>query len=423
VSALMSGVMLKTAIYGLVRVTFDLLHVQLWWWGAIALAVGLVTALFGVIFAAAQTDMKRLLAYSSIENIGVIVSGIALAILFRAYDKSLLAAIALTAALYHCLNHAFFKSLLFLATGSVLHATKERSLGRLGGLIHRMPWVAWLTLVGTLAIAGLPPLNGFVSEWLLLQAFLFTPTLPQTTINMLVPVAAAALVLAVALSAYVMVKFYGVIFLGRPREPHLAYAHDAGRRERAALAYLAAGCVLLGLFPTWTIAAIDHVNGMLLATTVSRAGESSWLLLAPIATDRSSYSPLIVLVVIVATVLVTIQVVHRLWHGRVRRAAAWDCGFPLQTARMQDTAEGFGQPIRQVFEPFFRMERHLPTPFDAKPRYFVSATDHFWHWLYLPIVRATDAVARLAGLLQRGRIAVYLTYSFVTLLALLFLVR
>ena len=423
VSALMSGVMLKTAIYGLIRVTFDLLHMQIWWWGAVALALGLVTALFGVIFAAAQTDMKRLLAYSSIENIGVIVSGIALAILFRAYDKPLLAAIALTAALYHCLNHAFFKSLLFLATGSVLHATKVRSLGRLGGLIHRMPWVAWLALVGTLAIAGLPPLNGFVSEWLLLQAFLFTPTLPQSTINMLVPVAAAALVLAVALSAYVMVKFYGVIFLGRPREAHLAYAHDAGRRERTALAYLAAGCVLLGLFPAWTIAGIDHVNGMVLATTVSRAGESSWLLLAPIATDRSSYSPLVMLVVIVAAVLITIQVVHRLWHGRVRRAPAWDCGFPLQTARMQDTAEGFGQPIRQVFEPFFRMERHLPTPFDAKPRYYVSATDHFWDWLYLPIVRVTDAVARLAGLLQRGRIAVYLTYSFVTLLALLFLVR
>ena len=162
--------------------------------------------------------MKRLLAYSSIENIGIIVAGIGLAILFRAYDKTLLAAIALTAVLYHCLNHAFFKSLLFLATGSVLHATHERSLGKLGGLIHRMPWVAWLALVGTLAIAGLPPLNGFVSEWLLLQAFLFTPTLPQSFVNMLVPVATAALVLAVALSAYVMVKFYGIVFLGRPRE-------------------------------------------------------------------------------------------------------------------------------------------------------------------------------------------------------------
>ncbi|HET6802281.1 MAG: hydrogenase 4 subunit B [Betaproteobacteria bacterium] len=423
VSALMSGVMLKTAIYGLLRVTFDLLHAQQWWWGAIALALGLLTALYGVIFAAAQTDMKRLLAYSSIENIGIIVAGIALTILFHAYGKPLLAAIALTAVLYHCLNHAFFKSLLFLATGSVLHATKERSLGKLGGLIHRMPWVAWLALVGTLAIAGLPPLNGFVSEWLLLQAFLFTPTLPQSFVNMLVPVAAAALVLAVALAAYVMVKFYGVIFLGRPREPHLAYAHDAGRRQRVALLWLAIGCVLLGVFPSTVIAGIDHVNALLLDTTVSRAGESNWLLLAPIATERSSYSPLIVLVVIVSVVLLTIQLVHRFWHGRSRRAPAWDCGFPLQTPRMQDTAEGFGQPIRQVFEPFFRMERHLPSPFDDKPRYFVSATDHLWYWLYLPIARGTEAVARLAGLIQRGRIGVYLTYSFVTLLALLLFVR
>jgi formate hydrogenlyase subunit 3/multisubunit Na+/H+ antiporter MnhD subunit len=186
-----------------------------------------------------------------------------------------------------------------------------------------MPWVAWLALVGTLAIAGLPPLNGFVSEWLLLQAFLFTPSLPQSFVNMLVPVAAAALVLAVALSAYVMVKFYGVIFLGRPREPHLAHAQDAGIRERAALAALAIGCVLLGIFPVTVITAIDHVNAQLLATTVGRSGESNWLLLAPIATDRSSYSPLIVLAVIVAVVLVTINVVHRLWHGRMRRAPAW----------------------------------------------------------------------------------------------------
>ncbi|HEX6138444.1 MAG TPA: hydrogenase 4 subunit B [Casimicrobiaceae bacterium] len=423
VSALMSGVMLKTAIYGLLRVTFELLDAQLWWWGAIALTVGLATALFGVIFAAVQTDMKRLLAYSSIENIGIIVAGIGLTILFKANAKPLLAAIALTAVLYHALNHAFFKSLLFLATGSVLHATRERSLGKLGGLIHRMPWVAWLALVGTLAIAGLPPLNGFVSEWLLLQAFLFTPSLPQSFVNMLVPLAAAALVLAVALAAYVMVKFYGVIFLGRPREPNLAYAHDAGPRERIALAALAAGCVLLGVFPVTVIAAIDHVNALLLATTVSRAGESGWLLLAPIGTDRSSYSPLIMLAVIVAVVLITIEVVHRVWHGRVRRAPAWDCGFPLQTPRMQDTAEGFGQPIRQVFEPFFRMERELPSPFDERPRYFVRATDHFWEWIYLPIARAAEAVARLVGLIQRGRIGVYLTFSFATLLALLFFVR
>ncbi len=299
VSALMSGVMLKTAIYGLLRVAFDLLHAQLWWWGVVALALGLATAVFGVVFAAVQSDMKRLLAYSSIENIGIIVAGIGLAILFKAYGKTLLAAITLTAVLYHCLNHAFFKSLLFLATGSVLHATKERSLGKLGGLIHRMPWVAWLALVGVLAAAGIPPLNGFVSEWLLLQAFLFTPSLPQSFVNMLVPLAAAALVLSAALAAYVMVKFYGIIFLGRPREPNLAYAKDAGSFERAALAWLAAGCVLLGVLPVNVIALIDPVNVLLIGSKATHQIADHWLLLAPINADRSSYSPLIVLVAIV----------------------------------------------------------------------------------------------------------------------------
>jgi len=422
VSALMSGVMLKTSIYGLLRITFDLLHAQLWWWGVFALALGLATALFGVVFAAAQTDMKRLLAYSSIENIGIIVAAIGLAIVFKSYGKTLLAALALTAALYHSLNHAFFKSLLFLATGSVLHATKERSLGKLGGLIHRMPWVAWPALIGTLAIAGLPPLNGFVSEWLLLQAFLFTPGLPQSFVNMLVPVVAAALVLAVALAAYVMVKFYGIIFLGRPREANLAYAHDAGVFERIALVALAAGCVLLGLFPRSVIRFIDPVNTMLVGTGIgAQAGD--WLFLAPVSASRSSYSPLILLAVIVGVVLLTVQIVHRFYHGRVRRAAPWDCGFPAQTPRMQDTAEGFGQPIRQVFEPFFRVERHLPSPFDTEPRYSLKADDHWWFWLYLPIARAADALARFAGLIQQGRISVYLTFSFVTLLALLFFVQ
>lgn len=421
VSALMSGVMLKLAVYGLLRVTFDLLDGTLWWWGAIALALGLLTALFGVVFAAAQTDMKRLLAYSSIENMGIIVAALGLAILFRTNAKPLLAAIALAALLYHALNHAMFKSLLFLATGSVLHATSERSLGKLGGLIHRMPWVAWLALAGALASAGLPPLNGFVSEWLLLQAFLFTPTLPQSFINMLVPLAAAALVLAVALAGYVMVKFYGVIFLGRPREAHLVRAHDPGWLERVALAALAAACVALGLFPSIVLAGIGHVTTRLAGSPPGGA-DTSWLVLAPLGAERSSYAPLIVLAAIVATVLVAIQIVHRVWHGRVRVAPAWDCGFPLQTARMQDTAEGFGQPIRQVFEPFFRMQRHLPSPRDAAPHYSVELSDPWWTWIYAPIGAATAAVSRAFGVIQGGRIGVYLTFSFVTLIALLLFV-
>jgi hydrogenase-4 component B len=257
----------------------------------------------------------------------------------------------------------------------------------------------------------------------LLQAFLFTPGLPQSFINMLVPLAAAALVLAVALAAYVMVKFYAIVFLGRPREPSLAYARDAGMHARIALAWLAAGCFVLGLFPVAVIGVIDNVNAMLLGSTVGRAATANWLPLAPINEDRSSYSPVIVLAVIAGVVLLTMQIVHRYYHGRVRIAPPWDCGFAQQTPRMQDTAEGFSQPIRQVFEPFFRIERHLPSPFDTKPVYSVTASDHTWHWLYLPVARGADFLARQVGRLQQGRISVYLTYSFLTLITLLFFAR
>jgi len=422
VSALMSGVMLKTAIYGLLRVTFDLLGHPVWWWGAVTLALGLLTALYGVVYATVQSDMKRLLAYSSIENIGIIVAGIGLSMLFSAYGKTLFAALAMTAVLYHALNHAVFKTLLFLATGSVMHATRERSLGRLGGLIHRMPWVALAALIGTLAIAGLPPLNGFVSEWLLLQAFLFTPSLPQSFANMLVPLAAGAVALAVALSAYAMVKFYGVVFLGQPREPNLAHARDAGHFERVALGALAVACVALGIFPVQVIASIDHVTARLVGSTAGGHG-GSWLLLAPIDIDRASYSPLIVLLVVVAVLLLTLQIVHRFYHGRLRRGPAWDCGYPFQTARMQDTAEGFGQPIRQIFEGFFRLTRTLPSPDDAAPRYAVVVEDRTWYGIYAPVVRGVDALARFAGRIQQGRISAYLVYSFITLLVLLYLAR
>ncbi|MEJ1958741.1 MAG: hydrogenase 4 subunit B [Nitrosomonadales bacterium] len=280
VSAMMSGIMLKTAIYGILRVTLDLLDTQLWWWGVLALALGLVTALFGVIFAAVQVDMKRLLAYSSIENIGIILVGIGLTLVFHSFQKDALAALALTATLYHALNHSFMKSLLFLGTGSVLHATGERRLGKLGGLIHKMPKLALLMLVGTLAIAGLPPLNGFVSEWLLLQAFLLSPDLPHAYINMLVPIAAAALVLAVALSGYVMVKFYGVIFLGQPRDEKLALVHDAGIWERIGMLCMVVACVALGVFPTFVILKIDFVTEMLVHHALgSSAVKTGWLLL------------------------------------------------------------------------------------------------------------------------------------------------
>ncbi|HEY4637598.1 MAG TPA: hydrogenase 4 subunit B [Burkholderiales bacterium] len=417
VSALMSGVMLKTAVYGFLRVAYDLLPAQLWWWGVLVLALGLASAVLGVVFAAVQTDMKRLLAWSSIENIGLIFAGIGLALLFAAYRMPAVAALALTAALYHVASHAFFKALLFLATGAVLHATSERSLGRLGGLLRVMPWVGWACLLGVLASAGLPPLGGFVSEWLLLQSFLFTPGLPNAFLNMLVPAVAAVIALVAALAGYTMVKFYGVIFLGQHREDKLAAAHDAGSWERLGMVWLMAGCVALGLFPVQGIELLAPVTELLVGARLPDSG-SSWLLV-PVAAERASYGPLIFFAGVAASFGLAYVLVRRLYHGRLRRAAPWDCGFPWQTARMQDTAEGFGQPVRQIFEPLFRMRRDLPTAFDARPRYAVEVGDHFWHWLYLPLARLVESAARVIGTLQRGRIAIYLLYSFATVIAVL----
>jgi hydrogenase-4 component B len=418
VSALMSGVMLKMAVYGVLRVAFDLLGKPEWWWGLVLLAIGLFSALYGVVFAAAQTDMKRLLAWSSIENLGIIVTGIGLAIVFHGVGMHSLAALALIAALYHSLNHAFIKSLLFLGTGAVLHSTGERNLGRLGGLIHRMPWVAWLTLVGALAMAGLPPLNGFVSEWLLLQAFLFAHEVPRSFINMMLPLGAALVALSAALAAYVMVKFFGVIFLGQPREPALARAHDAGLLERIGLIWLALGCFVLGLLPTYVIGAlhiaVEQLSGDSLPSTTA-----PWWLLMPVPGRQVSYSAPIFFIALVATVLITVFTVRRFYHHRVRRAAPWDCGFGGLNSRMQDTAEGFGQPIRHIFGVFFAMTRELPSPFDRAPRYQVIVGDRIWQGLYVPLGALVQRVADAFAWLQQGRISTYLLYSFITLIALL----
>jgi len=417
VSAMMSGLMLKTAVYGILRISFDLLHVRQWQWGVLVLALGLFSALYGAAFAAVQSDMKRLLAYSSIENIGIIFTGIGLAILFEACGMRLFAALSLCAALVHSLNHALFKSLLFLTTGSVLHATGQRNLGKLGGLIRRMPWVASIALVGTLAIAGLPPLNGFVSEWLLLQSFLLTPEIPHAFVNMFVPLGAAVLALTAALAAYVMVKFYGVVFLGQPREATLAEARDAGWLERLGLAWLALGCIAIGVFPQLALRPAAGVTGMLLGQSIHTTG-SLWFI-APIAQRQASYSGLILLAGIVGVVGVTFLLVRLLAHGRMRRVPAWDCGYPHQTARMQDTAEGFGQPIRHMFGAFFRMERDLPMPTDDPPRYRIRIEDRLWRALYLPIARAVERIADLVGVLQGGSLSIYLLCSFLTLIVLL----
>ena len=390
----------------------------MWWWGLVPLSLGLFSALYGVVFAAVQTDMKRLLAYSSVENIGILFTGLGLAIVFAGADMRAAAALTLIAVMYHAMNHAFMKSLLFLGTGAVLHATGERNLGHLGGLIHRMPWVAWLTLIGVFAIAGLPPLNGFVSEWLLLQSFLLSYKVPHPFINMLLPLGAALLALAAALAGYVMVKFFGVIFLGQPREPTLRLAHDAGLAERVGLVWLALGCILLGFFPTHVISLLSVVARQLDLGGLPASG-APWWLLVPIPERQSSYAPLVFFAAILVVVVLAIVNVRFFYHQRIRRGAAWDCGFGGLNSRMQDTAEGFGQPIRHLFQPIFAMVRQLPSPFDSKPKYRLAIGDRIWLALYQPLGGLVRQVADKVAWLQQGRIATYLLYSFITLVVLL----
>lgn len=391
VSALLSGFVLKIGLYGILRTVLDLLHVQVAWWGVLMLALGLFGALLGSVFSTIQTDMKRLLAYSSIDNVGLMCVSLGLTILF-------------------------------LGTGAVLHATGERNLGRLGGLIRFMPWTAWAMLVGVAASAGLPPSSGFVSEWLLVQSFLFTPGLPDSVLGMTVPLVAALVALTAALAGYAMVKFFGIVFLGRPREAKLERARDASPWERIAFGWFAAASVLLGLAPVQYVKVLDALTRALVGAGIAGTNHG-WLLFAPVSTARASYMPALFMLFFVACCALAWLLVRRFYHGRLRRAAPWSCGNPFVTARMQDTAEGFGQPIREIFTPFFRIERQLPSPFDRQPAYRMSVADRTWHLLYEPIAALANRVAALVGRLQTGRIAIYLTYSFIVLIVLLTVVR
>ena len=426
VSALMSGVMLKTAIYGIVRVTFDLLHVFPWWWGALILALGLLSAVMGVLFALMQHDLKRLLAYHSVENIGIILIGIGLSVIFMAFDFPVLAALALTAGLYHTLNHAMFKGLLFMGAGAVLHATHQRNMEELGGLIHRMPWTAALFLVGCISISALPPFNGFVSEWLTFQAFLLSPSLPNPTLNLLIPLGAALLALSGALAAACFVKAFGVTFLGHWRGHHHTEIREVPWSMRIGMSLAAASCLLLGVLPTlciqWMDSLTERLTGGKLAAS---AGEYGWLWLTPVAHERASYSGAIVLAGIVGVVVLVYLFLHAR-KAAIHRVPLWDCGFEKITPRMQYTATSFSMPIRRIFGFLFRIQegvREIPWAQGALiPRriaYRLRVRDRFWGWCYQPVIDTSFWVARKFGKLQQGRIQVYLVYSFVTIIVLL----
>jgi formate hydrogenlyase subunit 3/multisubunit Na+/H+ antiporter MnhD subunit len=412
--------MLKTAIYGMVRVIFDLIGDIRWEWGLTVLLFGAATSLFGVLFALMQHDLKRLLAYHSVENIGIILIGIGLSMVFFGSGHPAAGALALIAGLYHTLNHAVFKGLLFLGAGAILKSTGLRNLNEMGGLIRYMPYTALYFLIGALAISALPPLNGFVSEWLTFQAALQAPLLSNSVLRSLVPIVAAVLALSGALTGMCFVKVYGVAFLGQHRHEFIEDPRPASRWERAGMLWLALACFALGLLPVFMVGQLNNVSQALIGAGLpQQALASGWLWLVPTSAAQASYGPVVFLLVIAAVFALTFLVVRLIYHGRLRRADPWDCGFPAQTSRMEDTADGFGQPIRQIFAPVFRIHREIPRPDDPQPVFRQEVGDRHWYWLYLPIARFVEFLSGHFGRLQQGRISVYLLYSFLTLIALL----
>ncbi|HEY4636299.1 MAG TPA: hydrogenase 4 subunit B [Rhodospirillales bacterium] len=423
VSALMSGVMTKVAVYGFVRIVFDLLGEPTWWMSMIVLFLGGITAVMGVLYALMQHDLKRLLAYHTVENIGIIYIGLGLALAFKANDMGLASALALTAALFHVLNHCLFKSLLFFGAGAVLTATGERDMEHLGGLIHRMPYTSFAFLVGCVAISALPPLNGFVSEWLTFQAILQSPELPQWGLKIMVPAVGGLLALSAALAAACFVKAFGVTFLGRPRSAAAEKAQEVDRFSLVAMFAFALLCLLAGILPGVVIDGLSAVTLSLIGDRMPVQASLPWLTIVPIAESRSSYNGLLVFVFIAFSASLAIYVIHRVASDALRRGPAWDCGFPDASPATQYTSGSFAQPIRRVFGTLvFRARERvdMPPPGDTSPaRLHVDLRDLIWDGLYAPVATAVSFAADRLNYLQFLTIRRYLTLVFFALVTLL----
>ena len=423
VSALMSGVMTKVAIYGFIRIVFDLIGPSEWWSGTIVLALGGITAVLGVLHALMERDLKRLLAYSTVENIGIIFIGLGLALAFRATGFEAGAALALTAALFHALNHTLFKSLLFFGAGAVLTATGERDMETLGGLIHRMPKTAIAFLTGCAAISALPPLNGFASEWLTFQAVLLHPELPQWGLKLMIPADGAALALAAALAAACFVRAFGIVFLGRARTGAAERARETDFWSQGAMLGFAGLCLLAGILPGAIIDSIAPVARVLTGSAMPMQLSDLWLTITPVEAGRSSYNGLLVFAFISASTLITVTIVHRFGSRQVRRGPAWDCGFPDPTLASQYSAASFAQPLRRVFGgiAFAASETvDMPPPGDNRPASIVRRiSDPIWSLVYAPLGFAVRWIADRIDVMQFLTIRSYLGFVFGALVILL----
>ena len=422
ISSLMSGVMIKTGIYGFIRISMDVLGHGPEWWGIVIIVIGAVSSVIGVLYALMEHDIKKLLAYHSIENIGIILLGIGSSMMFGSNGMYTLSAIALIAGLYHTLNHAIFKGLLFLGAGSLMHATHIKNMEDMGGLIKSMPYTGLFFLIGSVSICALPPFNGFVSEWLTYQALLLGFNAPSITSKIISPLGGAALALTGALAAACFVKAFGISFLGVPRSPHAQDAKESSASMIVGMAILAVLCLMAGIFPGTVIGVISP---SVIALTGSN-GNISYNGFLSISRTFSSLSPAAIFISMLCTgIAVVVFIVAAGGKRKTVYGDSWDCGMPSLTSRMQYTATAFTKPVRVIFKKIYLPKRELSISYILKPlfvkslKYSGEITPFIEKYLYEPLTAFIRNAAAKAKILQSGNLNLYLGYILITLILLL----
>jgi len=429
ISALMSGIMIKTAIYGLIRFILVVLGASTVWWGVVILVLGAISAVLGIAYALIENNYKRLLAYSSIENIGIILIGLGLSFIAFANQQMTIASISLLASLFHLFNHTLFKGALFLGAGAIHYATHTKNLEDLGGLMKRMPYTGLLLLFASLAISALPPFNGFLSEWLTFQSLFQILTASNHGLKILALLIVAALAMAGAMAAACFIKFIGIAFLGLPRSESAQNCREVPIPMLAGIGLLALPCLLFGLFPQIILRLIDRITQEYFAVSISSGLKGISLITNnPLIINESGISLLSATIIGIIFFIVFYTIIRFIGRNTKERIfETWDCGFGGLNSRMQYTATGFSKPLRIVFRFLYRPKRLLwynkegPSPYyHSDLNYVVTTEPVFEKYFYHPLAHSLKRWARKSRFyIQTGSVHIYLLYIFLALIALL----
>jgi len=417
ISALMSGVMIKMGIYGVIR-SLTFFGPPPEWWGWLLLGIGLASGVLGVLFALAQHDLKRLLAYHSVENIGIIAIGLGIGLLGMSFNLPMIAVLGFGGGILHVVNHSLFKGLLFLGAGAVAHSTGTREIDKLGGLLKPMPWTGATFLVGSVAICGLPPLNGFVSEVLIYLGALHGGTSVDSRMAVAGAVTIGGLALIGGLAVACFTKAFGIVFLGQPRSEHATTCHEVGMAMKLPMVILAAGCLVIGLLAPYAFGALNHVIAQVCRIPLAAIDGVF------VGGTGPLYRIMLVFSICLGLVACIVLLRLRLLRGkRVQESGTWDCGFARPTAPMQYTASSFAQPIAHLFRGILRTRRHYHEPAGIFPKSAALEThtpDVFRELVFRPIFTGVSKALEAFRWLQHGNVHLYVLYILIALLTLMF---